>query len=137
MLELLKTRPYKRLNEFFTTVFLPIINPRGSTKYGTPPAHALRGLGADKAKMGKLIRSHLDRANINGVTPLHIASRGTKSDFVKILLEDGCNIETRNLAGFKPKDLVQDNDVKNEYNSRYLLVAERNDPGTSRYLKDF
>jgi hypothetical protein len=64
---------------------------------------------------GQLVKPHLDRANLKLVTPLHLASRGTSKDVVNKLLKANCDKEKRSLAGFKPKDLVQTQEVKEVY----------------------
>jgi hypothetical protein len=66
-----------------------------------------------------------------------LASRGSAADVVKLLLDNGCDMEKRNIAGFKPKDLVQDNSVKQVYIDKYMVAHLDSQKEGGRYLKDF
>ncbi|AOP31660.1 ankyrin [Skunkpox virus] len=92
----------------------------------------------------ELFELFLDRANINsvdfnGYTPLHYVSYSNKSDFVKLLISKGANINARNKFGTTPfycgiihnisliklyLDLDLELEIDNEHIVRHLIIFD-------------
>jgi len=96
--------------------------------YRTPAVAALAGRHFQLAQALHRNKSSVEPGNFNRTTPLHSAAYYGDLEMVRVLLEYGVDVNTRNRGGFTPLNYASRGGHRNDARVARLLIAHGADP---------